>query len=295
MNKLPYWIAVEEGTPVRFSDLSHMIASAFYPSDEELMAYGAARVNLDAELPGAVRDGELIVRNRAGFGRHTLPEGAALLDSVVFPHDLAVFLKDRGMDVRLIPRANGPELWTLENAAIALAEQLTLTNESRGTLLDQMVAAANEGNLIVRHPHTDLPANDGQVRESYELTRPEDVNSWLESEGATYRWSIRTTLASGHPKVSAHEVASAPITSPLSAEGVKKSELQISEIISEALALGYEVMSVPESGKIALMKKCMLSRPDLFGAGKHPFLRAWKLALNQKRLRTANHFRYGGK
>lgn len=295
MNKLPYWIAVEEGAPVRFSELSHMIASAFYPSDEELMAYGVARVNLDAELPGAVRNGELIVRNRAGFGRHTFPEGAALLDSVVLPHDLAVFLKDRGMEVRLIPRASGPELWTLENAAIALAEQLMLTNESRGTLLDQMVAAANEGNLIVRHPHTDLPANDGQVRESYELTRPEDVNSWLESEGAAYRWSIRAPLASEHPKTPTHEAASASVASSVSAEGTTKREQQISKIISEALALGYEVMSLPEGGKAALMEKCMSSRPDLFGAGEDPFLSAWKIAVKKKRLRTANHFRYGGK
>jgi len=188
MNKLPYWIAVEEGTPVRFSDLSHLIAHALHPSEEELMRYGAARVNLDAELREAVRNGELIVRNRAGFGRHKFPEGAALLDSVVFPRDLVVFLNDRGIDVRLVPHGSGPELWTLENAALALAEQLRLTDESRGTLLDQMVVGANDGSLTVRHPHTDLPTNTGSVRTYYEMVTPKDVNRWLSSIDAPYQW-----------------------------------------------------------------------------------------------------------
>jgi hypothetical protein len=293
MEKFPYWIAVEEAQFVKFADLSHMIAFALHPSDDELMAYGAARVNLDVELREAVHNGELIVRNRAGLGRHKFPEGAALLNSVVFPRELAVFLKDRGVEVRLVPHGSGPELWTLENAAVALAEQLTLTNESRGTLLDQMMAAANEGNLIVRHPHTDLPTNDGQVRAFYEVTTPEDVNSWLESDGATYRWSMRSTLASEHPKAPIHVIASAPIASSINAEGATKRERQILAIISEALAL--EVMSVPEGGKTALMKKCMSSRPDLFGAGPDPFKGAWKLAVAKGRLRTANHSRYAGK
>lgn len=295
MEKFHHWIAVEEGQLVQFADLSHMIALALHPSDDELMAYGAARVNLDVELREAVHNGALIVRNRAGLGRHKFFEGAALLNSVVFPHELAIFLKDRGVEVRLIPHGSGPELWTLENAAVALAEQLALTNESRGTLLDQMVAAANEGNLIVRHPHTDLPTNEGQVRVFYELTRPEDVNSWLESVGATYRWSIRAALAKERPKTPTHKVASASVASSVSAEGTTKREQQISKIISEALALGYEVMSVPEGGKAALMKKCMSSRPDLFGAGPDPFLGAWKRALAQGRIRTANHDRYSSK
>jgi len=194
MNKLPYWVAVEEGTPVRFSDLSHLIAHALHPSEEELMRYGAARVNLDAELREAVRNGELIVRNRAGFGRHKFPEGAALLDSVVFPRDLVVFLNDRGIDVRLVPHGSGPELWTLENAALALAEQLRLTDESRGTLLDQMVVAANHGSLTVRHPHTDLPTNTGSVRTYYELVTPKDVNRWLSSIDAPYQWECSGDL-----------------------------------------------------------------------------------------------------
>jgi hypothetical protein len=165
-----------------------MIAHSLHPSEEELMRYGAARVNLDAELREAVRNGELTVRNRAGFGRHKFPEGAALLDSVVFPHDLVIFLNDRGIDMRLIPHGSGPGLWTLENAALALAEQLRLTDESRGTLLDQMVVAANNGVLTVRHPHTDLPTNTGSVRTYYELVTRKDVNRWLSSIDAPYQW-----------------------------------------------------------------------------------------------------------
>ncbi len=46
--KYRYWLAVEEGETVRFSDLAHMMAKAMHPADDELMDYAAARINLAA-------------------------------------------------------------------------------------------------------------------------------------------------------------------------------------------------------------------------------------------------------
>lgn len=77
--------------------------------------------------------------------------------------------------------------------------------------------------------------------------------------------------------------------------GLSKREKQILVIIKEAQALHYDLMSVPDGGKAVLMKKCMASRPDLFGAGQDPFKEAWKEAVNQGRLRMANHHRYSSK
>lgn len=77
--------------------------------------------------------------------------------------------------------------------------------------------------------------------------------------------------------------------------GLSKREKQIATIINEARALQYDPMSVPDGGKAALMKNCMKSRPDLFGAGPDPFMDAWKEGGNQGRLRMKNHHRYSSK
>jgi hypothetical protein len=199
MVKYPYWFAVEEGKLIEFSDLAHLIAHALHPSDDEGLSYGAAWVNLDAELRDAVQTGELVVRNRSSMGRHTFPVGAALLDSVLMPDDLMAFLRGRGVEIRVTPYGSGPVNWTLDNAAMAIAEQEGWTGSARASFLDQMVEAANARLLVVRHPHTDLPINTGQIRTYYELTTPTDVNIWLESAQVAYRWHAPEELPQHTP------------------------------------------------------------------------------------------------
>lgn len=77
--------------------------------------------------------------------------------------------------------------------------------------------------------------------------------------------------------------------------GLTKRERQIAAILEAATAAGYNLMSIPLGGKAALMKACKASKPELFGYGDNPFIDSWNVALNQKRLRTANHAKYGGK
>ncbi len=79
-NNFLYWMAVEDNKPVKFADLPHMMAIAMHPSDAALFDYAAARLNLDDEVPKAVRDGELAARNSAGMGG-THPRGAARYNS----------------------------------------------------------------------------------------------------------------------------------------------------------------------------------------------------------------------
>lgn len=187
--KYLYWVAVEDGKPIRFADLPHMMAKAMHPASD--MGYGAARVNLEEELPKAVQRGELVVRNALDMGHHTFPFGDALNRAVMLPHDLRPFLESRGIELRLNPHGSGPEFWTIENAALAIAEQESWHDGARGTLLDQMVAAANARELTVRDPHTGLHKKSGEVRQYWELLAPEDVNNWLASQGVKLRWEPR--------------------------------------------------------------------------------------------------------
>lgn len=188
--KYLYWMAVSESEPVRFSELAHMMAKAMHPSDAELDHYGATRLNLDDDLPRAVREGELVVRNPAGMGKHTFPHGASLQSAVMLPTDLQPFLAERGIELRLTAHGSGPNYWTLENAAIALQSQEGWHGGTRAEFLDQLQEAAQRDELTVRDPRTCLPVKSPQARTFWELVTPADVNAWLDNLVAPYRWNV---------------------------------------------------------------------------------------------------------
>lgn len=187
--KYKYWLAVVDGQLVQFSDLPHMMATAMHP--EGGMAYGAARINLEDELKLAVRDGLLRVRNPAGLGFHTFPHGDALQRAVLIPDtDLEPFLNARGIELRITPHGNGPEYWTLENAAAAMQEQLNWHDGTRAEFQDQLQEAAKSGALVILDPRTCLPPlRTESVRTYWEYVTPDSVNTWLASLKAPYRWS----------------------------------------------------------------------------------------------------------
>lgn len=188
---LPYWLAVEESKTVRFSELAHLMAKAMHPGDDELMSYAAARINLETELKQAVKDGALTVRNASGLGPHTFAHGDALQRAVLIPSlDLGPFLNARGIELRLTPHGNGPDYWTLENAAAAIAEQEQWHGGTRAAFQDQLQQAADTGALLILDPRTCLPTLSKQVRTFYEFVTPESVNNWLEKQGEPYRWSV---------------------------------------------------------------------------------------------------------
>ena len=232
---LPYWLAVEESKTVRFSELAHLMAKAMHPGGHELMSYAAARINLETELKQAVKDGALTVRNASGLGPHTFAHGDALQRAVLIPSlDLGPFLNARGIELRLTPHGNGPDYWTLENAAAAIAEQEQWHDGARGSLENALLEAASSRALVVRHPHTDLPKTDGDVRAFYELVTPSDVNAWLEKQGAPYRWRVARPEMKPEPQAAtpapvSDSASDAPDTSkgtPPKLTEVDKAEIQ---------------------------------------------------------------------
>ncbi len=220
---LPYWLAVEESKTVRFSELAHLMAKAMHPGDHELTSYAATRINLDKELPRAVHDGQLKVRNHAGLSPHTFPHGASLQSAVVLPQDLRSFLAERSIELRLTPHGNGPDLWTLENAAAAIAEQEQWHDGARGSLESALLEAASSRALVVRNPHTDLPKTDGDVRAFYELVTPSDVNAWLEKQDAPYRWSVARPEVKPEPQAG----TSAPVADSASNDATPDPERRL--------------------------------------------------------------------
>ena len=195
-DEITHWLELPAGRGfVPFSELAHLIAKARFrvaPEDEEFdFAYGAARVNLDEELPKAVAAGLLKVRDPLTHGPHTFPHGFALQSAVVKVSDLRAYLADRGMGVRVTEAGNGPTHWTIGNAAAAIAAQQGWHGHARDMLKMQMMQAARDGTLTVRHPHTDIPYRPDPVRDFYERVTPADVNTWLTLDPAgSLRWEV---------------------------------------------------------------------------------------------------------
>ena len=95
----------------------------------------------------------------------------------------------------------GPTHWTIENAAAAIAAQEGWHNEARDTLCEQMMQAARDGVLTVRHPHTGLPYRPDPVRKFYETVTPADANAWLALD------PVQTLRRHGPAPVTAEPVA----------------------------------------------------------------------------------------
>lgn len=170
----------------RFDELPLLIASALRSSDG---ARAVAALNIDADLRRRVDEGKLVVRHPTDMVPHTLPVGAALDRAVLFPWEVRTLLIEQGIRFEEIEERCGPELWTIGTAADSLGAQRGWYGGSINDVVRRMVEAANAGDLTIRDPHTDLPYRPSQVRASWDLVTPADVNAWLASEAVDYRWS----------------------------------------------------------------------------------------------------------
>jgi hypothetical protein len=171
------WVELPEAQPVRFGDLPGLLAGALHTGE---FAQSAAEISFAADLKKMVDEGELLVRDPLTLGRHTFPHGASLRRAVLLPtEDLRPLLASRSIGLRLIPNGTGPTHWTIANAASAIATQEGWHQGALDTLREQMLQAATDGNLTIRHPHTGMTYRPDRVRDFYDLVTPVDVNAWL--------------------------------------------------------------------------------------------------------------------
>jgi hypothetical protein len=251
--KYKYWLSIVDGQLVQFSELPHMIAIALHP--EGGMGYVSARINLEDELKKAVRDGLLRVRNPFGLGFHTLPNGNALQRAVLIPDtDLQQFLNEKGIELRITPHGNGPEYWTLENAAVAMQEQLNWHDGTRAEFLDQMQEAAQSSALVILDPRTCLPSiRIERVRTYWEYVTPESVNAWLAALKAPYRWSPAPPLVKVPQE---NTTPPAPVASLDGNAWINKTRERAAEIINRQRKLDLYPSQVNLGDEIAREFRC---------------------------------------
>ncbi|HJV75184.1 MAG TPA: hypothetical protein VJ654_13245 [Noviherbaspirillum sp.] len=164
-----FWLSIDDGKPVKFAELAHMMAKAMHPSDDELMRYAVARRNLEEELPQAVQRGELVVRNPSGLGQHSFPFGQALQDSVILPQDLSPFLGARSIGLRIVkkqPNARTPdwEYWRAMRKAKEWQACALSLDIDPGSMKDHPQAWMEGPDSGPLFTSDSFPSNDVQVK-----------------------------------------------------------------------------------------------------------------------------------
>lgn len=156
------------------------------------------------KLRDLIAAGTLSVRDPKTLMTLPSPESAAVDEAVLILDSYIVSTLAKTFDAKIILRrhGSGPVLWTLENAAAAIGRELGWHSGAVAALSEQLVAAANQGALIVRDPRTELPVRSQSVHTYYEVVRQADLNDWLNQIKAGYRLgsSMLTVRAKQQPK-----------------------------------------------------------------------------------------------
>lgn len=186
--RLPYSLELPAAAPVRIGALPGMMAGAMHTGE---VARAAAEDGIWRALRAMVDAGTLQPLNALTMLPHEFPYGDGLRRAVLLPFNIRPMLQAQGIELRLIEPGNGPDHWSLENAARDIGEIQGWSKRRAETLCEQMLDAARDGVLVVRNPHTALPVplhKRATVRDFYELVTRDDVNVWLVSIGAPYCW-----------------------------------------------------------------------------------------------------------
>jgi len=79
------------------------------------------------------------------------------------------------------------QTFTIEKAAAVIANKYGRHEGAQKTLEKQLLDAAKDGTLTVRHPHTDLPYRPKECRNFYETVGASDLNRYFEAAGVPWR------------------------------------------------------------------------------------------------------------
>lgn len=193
---------------VRVGYIPELTASAIYPlSDSGLEIHDGGldlqefkntvcQTQHESALNKAIDAGMVTPLNSLSYEAHTFPFGEARKNAVITIDDFKRFAETLQIEVVIEP----PAFWlasndsagtkaylTIDEAASAIAKKYGLNTPTTDTMREQLSAAADNGELTVRHPHTLLPYRPDIRRNFYELVSVTDLNAWLKKQGAEYQ------------------------------------------------------------------------------------------------------------
>lgn len=149
----------------------------------------------ESALNKAIDAGMVTLLNPLSFEAHTFPFGDARKRAVITIDDFKRFAETLQIEVVIEPpafslapnnSADAKAYLTIDEAASAIAKKYGFNTPTTDTMREQLSAAADNGELTVRHPHTLLPYKPDTRRNFYELVSVTHLNAWLKKQGAEY-------------------------------------------------------------------------------------------------------------
>lgn len=145
-----------------------------------------AKAAVDGEIT-LISEMHLPILRPEGYARITREDAGRYLKKYNLPLTLLEEIPAATMPEIPQSDSNTTDLYTIEEAAIAIAKKYAWHKEAERTLSNQILDAAKSGALNVRHPHTDMPYRPKEHRKFYELVSVTDLNNWFESVGVPFR------------------------------------------------------------------------------------------------------------
>ncbi|MFO1196824.1 MAG: hypothetical protein U1E86_07610 [Burkholderiaceae bacterium] len=190
------------------ADAVEITSAALHPRSEGAEGSGkdlareVARQEHLKVIEEAAAFGGVEVLNPTTMTRHTMPTGDALRRALIARDELQRFARDRlrielrvrsgaVRDERAAAERRTAGLYTLNEAADAVAKLRDWSPSERDSFLAKLVAAAERGHLRVRDPRDGLPYPKPQaVRAFHDVVTRKDVRECLEREGSPWTWPV---------------------------------------------------------------------------------------------------------
>lgn len=206
--------------PVEYDDsefvlsghIPRLLAAALHPPDggenegHRKFLFEEAERRHKTALQLASEEGKIHILNYDRTA-HEFPHGDALLNGLVAFDEFVAYARQYGIEVTLsepaqpeeepLPEITEDALLTIRQCAEAIAREEGWHEGARGSLQKQLLTHAQTGELIVRHPHTDLawPPDGRTVRDFYDRVMVADLNNYLATQGVAYRLGVERTQA----------------------------------------------------------------------------------------------------
>lgn len=175
----------------------------------------ACQTQHESALNKAIDAGMVTLLNPLSFEAHTFPFGDARKRAVITIDDFKRFAETLQIEVVIEPpafslapnnSADAKAYLTIDEAASAIAKKYGFNTPTTDTIREQLSAAADNGELTVRHPHTLLPYRPDTRRNFYELVSVTDLDAWLKKQGAEYQFDEVLTRDTHKPSLTIDDV-----------------------------------------------------------------------------------------
>jgi len=238
------------------------------------------QIEHQVEVERASLNGELIGRNPLTRIKEPFAIGDHLKRQVITIEEANQYMKKFKVELKYRPLPIESGRYTLEEAAIKIS---TETGQSESEILESLLEAVRQDDLVVYKPGSDVIYKPATVRGFYEEIYWDDLNNWMRTYLPRLNFSFPKP-ASGVDRVSTDRSHNS------SQENINLIDQRAEKIVSTAKERFTNPLKIPDRGKSDIRNHLCSEGSKLFT--KSTFDAAWKEARKKNLVKMQNHDDY---